>query len=275
MNFAFVDIGELGWSLHISAHVRWLKKNTNSSVAVIALTDRKCLYEGLADIILDIPKIFFNKFDSQKQDCFSLRRTLAKSLSDFFASYIPAGYSIPDYFIFDCRLRFGNKVIYEPYKYSKSIEGDAEILIFPRFRPGDWKYRNLPEIFYIQLIERLCDEFPELMIRTIGALEGAYNIQIEKLNYVNWVGKGESIQDFIDRCQLAVAAVGSQSALPKISLLQGVPTFMIGHDLERHVTRDNWSHTKAGFYLVPKMGYATINQEDCINKVIGFIKSYI
>jgi hypothetical protein len=271
MNFAFADIGELGWSISLSAHVRWLKNNTNFSVAVIALTDRKCLYGGLADIILDVPEIFYNKFDSRKQNCFGLKQTLPEKLRNFFLSYIPADYCIPDYFIFRCKLNLGNKVIYRPYKYSKPIEGNAEILIFPRCR-NDELNRNIPKSFYAHLIERLCDEFPELTIRTIGTDDGAYNIDISKPNYINWVGLGDSLQDLIDRCQVARAAVGGQSSPPKITLLQGVPTFMIGHQERRHISVENWMNTKAGFYGVAKDSYNKFDSMDCVAKIISFVR---
>jgi len=271
MNFAFVDIGELGWSLSLSAHIRWLKKNTDSSVAVIALTDRKCLYEKLADVILDVPEIFYNKFDSRKQNCFGLKQTPPECLRNFFLSYIPADYCIPDYFIFGCKLKLGNKVIYRPYKYSKPIEDNTEILIFPRYRKNELN-RNLPKSFYAHLIERLCDEFPELMVRTIGTYEGAYNIDISRTNYINWVGKSDSLQDLIDRCRVTKAAVGSQSAPPKITLLQGIPTFMIGHQRVRHENGENWMSTRVEFYDVSKKNYASIDIRDCINKIISFVE---
>lgn len=271
MNFAFVDIGELGWSLCLSAHVRWLKKNTDTAVAMIVRTDRKCLYEGLADVILDVPEIFYDKFESQKQNCFGLTRTTHGQLKDFFFPFIPTDYYIPDYFIFGCKLKFGKEIVYGSYKYSNSNEGNAEILIFPRYRKDELR-RNIPKSFYEHLIETLCDEFPELKIRTIGIDNGAYHINVSKPNYINGVGPENNLQEFIDRCQTARAAIGSQSSPPKISLLQGVPTFMIGHERDRHVRRDNWMGTKVGFYEINKGFYNKFNFMDCITKIVDFMR---
>ena len=269
---AFVDIGELGWSLYLSAHFRWLKKNTGFSVAIITYPDRRCLYEGLADIILDVPKAFYKEFDMQKQDCFGLNHVPPEVLVRFFLPFLPEGYHIPNYFIFRCVLNFENRLIYEPYPYSRKMKGNGEVLIFPRCRPGGWLYRNLPEEFYIQLIERLCDEFPKLTIRTIGTNGGAYELSIDKPNYVDWIGRGGSLQDLINRCQGALVAIGSQSAPPKISLLQGVPTFIVGHQKTRHIQTENWMGTKSGFFQIGRNRYSNFEFASCIMQISNFVR---
>ena len=272
MKEAFVDIGELGWSLYLSAHFRWLKKNTDTSIAVITYPDRRCLYEGLADIILDVPQAFYKKFDVEKQDCFGLHHVPNEMLIHFFLPFLPKGYNIPSYFIFRCVLNFENKLIYEPYPYSREIKGNGEVLIFPRYRSRGWGSRNLPEDFYTQLIESLCDEFPELTIRTIGTNGGAYELSIDKPNYVDWIGKGGSLQDLIDRCQGALVAIGSQSAPPKISLLQGVPTFIVGHQKTRHMQKENWMNTKSGFFQIGRNKYSDFNFPACITQISNFVR---
>lgn len=275
MKLAFVDIGELGWSLYLSAHVRWLKRNTDDLVAIITYPDRRCLYEGMADIILDVAENFYRLFPIQNQQCLGLIKVLPIRLKNYFLPYIPEGYIIPGNFIFKCyNLKFSG-YIYESYKYSKEIKLTEEILILPRYRIGPTADRNLPECFYIRLIETMCDEFPKLTVRTIGTNLGAYNIHIERPNYINWIGKGGTLQDLIDRCQVAKAVIGSQSAPPKISLLQGAPTFMIGHQKQRHIKHENWMGTKAGFYDVARAQYGQINIKDCIEKIISFVKECV
>jgi hypothetical protein len=112
-----------------------------------------------------------------------------------------------------------------------------------------------------------------LIVRTIGTKDGAYNIEIERTNYINWIGRSASLQDLIDRCQSAVAAVGSQSAPPKISLLQGVPTFIIGHQEKRHARTENWMNTKVGFYEIGKRRYSTFNSRTCARKIVKFVRN--
>lgn len=273
MKLAFIDIGELGWSMYVNAHIRWYKQQGEGSVAVITYSDRRCLYEGLADIVIDVPKNFYERFDMRVQNCLGLQHVASDNLKGFFAPYLPTGYHIPEDFIIGCKWRYGSRLAFEPYPYSEKIEGRQEILVFPRYRLGGWySYRNLSEPFYTQLILKLCNEFPSLTMRTIGTAMGAYNISVDKANYINYVGKNGSLQDMIDRCQTAVAAVGSQSGPPKIALLQGVPTFMIGNQQHRHMHGENWMDTKVAFYEVKKDDYADIDITGCTNKIISFIK---
>ncbi|MCK4792823.1 MAG: hypothetical protein KAV87_54340, partial [Desulfobacteraceae bacterium] len=157
------------------------------------------------------------------------------------------------------------------YRYKTNHSDRSEILIFPRYRNS--VTRNLPKAFYISMINLICDEFPDCFVRTIGTANGAYDInEVQKNNYINWVGKSESIQDLIDSCQSAIAVVGSQSAPPKISLLQGVPTFIIGHERERHINAENWMRTKVAFYEIRGDSYNNFSSLDCMDKIVDFIR---
>lgn len=271
-SLVFIDVGELGWSLYLTAHIRWRKKITDSKIVVITFPDRKCLYMGLADNIIKISKEFGEKFDLNKQDSDGIRKVDQNDIKSYFASCVPDGYRFAEPNEYPTKINSESR-IFAPYEYKKLPENGKEILIFPRCRKGLWERGNLPIKFYSYLIKRLCDEFPKVTIRTIGTIEGAYDIRIKrKSNYINWVGKTESIQDLIDKCQSAIAAVGSQSAPPKISLLQDVPTFMIGHQQQRHIQKENWMNTKVGFYEINKNEYAKIDIKKCAKEIVAFIK---
>ena len=277
---AYVDIGELGWSLNLSAHLRWLKENTDYSLAVYTSPDRRCLYKESADLILDIPYNFYRKFRGE-QECFGLHRGMPEEMKEYFQKLLPPGYTIPKKFNLDLNIRnhykfLSNKIIYKPYKYSKKLEGEKKILVFPRHRGSpSFTRRNIPELFYIKLIIVLCDEFLDYEVKTIGQKFNSHNIwndKIKKCNYRNGVKYNPDLQALIDECQLAIGAVGSQSALPKLTLLQGVPTFMIGHQRDRHVREENWMKTKVGFYEFRRKEYTKFNADDCIKAVIAFMK---
>jgi len=240
-------------------------------IGVITYPDRECLYADLVDEIIYVPENFYKKYDLKMQDSFKLRKVGWEELENFFLPYIPKGYHFAEYKEYPSKI-ISDKRAFIPYKYSRPPENGKEILVFPRCRPGLWSRRNLPEAFYINLIKRLCDEFPGLTVRVIGTKSGTYDIKVDKPNYINWVGKGKDLQDMIDRCQSSIAAVGSQSALPKISLLQGVPTFIIGHQKQRHILRDNWMNTKVGFYVIDKRAYPAFNDSACVNAIITFVR---
>ena len=269
MKRMYVDIGELGWSLYISAHVRWQKKHTNEHIGVMTHTDRHCLYKGIVDTVYDVPDDFYIKF-GRGRECYSGITGISPSvLTDYFKKIIPSEYELGGFFGWKINRA---EIIYKPYSYSKELNGKKEILILPRCRNEKRTCkRNLPEHFYIEMINALCDKFPDYIIRTIGTPSGAYNINgIDKINYINNVREGIDLQELIDRCQVALLAVGSQSAPPKITLLQGVPTFMIGHQRDRHTNIENWMSTKVGFHDVARGGYNSINVTDCIKEIISF-----
>ena len=271
----FIDAGELGWSLYLSAYIRWAKKDTDSMIAVITYPDRKCLYENLADDIIFIPETFHEKYDLSMQDSYKLRKVGWDELNAFFLPYIPKGYRFAEYGEYPNKITSDSRS-FVPYKYSRPPENGKEIMVFPRCRSHPlWGRRNLSEKFYLQLIKQLCYEFPKLTVRTIGIKSGAYDIKTDKFNYINWVGRGGDLQDMINRCQSAVVAIGSQSALPKISLLQRIPTFVIGHQKERHVKKENWMNTKISFYEVGGRGYAGINVDDCVKSAIAFVREVL
>ena len=270
----YVDIGELGWSLYLSAHLRWLKKNTNHSLAIMTSADRKCLYRESTNSIINIPDDFYRFFKAE-QDCFGLHRVPNVELKNYFKGKIPLDYIIPEYFNFNCDCRvLLNKVIYKPYKYTEKLKGKRKILIFPRYRNHPaFRCRNLPKSFYIELIKILCNKFPDYGIKTIGLNSGSYNIEeIRKNNYVNGIKKKADLQDMINECQLAVGAIGSQSAPLKLTLLQRISTFMIGHEKNRHTKEENWMRTRAGFYEIAKNSYANFSFKECIGNIVSFIK---
>jgi len=271
MKRMYVDIGELGWSFYLSAHVRWLKQHTDDHVGVMTHADRHCLYHGIADTVYDVPSDFSANFKRDTENFFGIRGILHETLRDYFATQIPSDYELKGFFGRWNKIKA--EAIFKPYPYSKELNEKKEVLVLPRYRnTGRFSQRNLTEGFYINMINALCAKFPDYIIRAIGIPSGAYNInKIKKTNYVNDVREGADLQALIDRCQVAVAAVGSQSAPPKLTLLQGVPTFIVGHQRARHENGDNWMSTRVEFYDVSKKNYAGINTEDCISRIIAFI----
>lgn len=270
----FVDIGELGWSFYLSAHVRWLKHQfTDLHVGVMTFPDRHCLYAGLSDDVYDLPDDFRIKFRRGMESRFGIKGTSAEILKAYFTKSMTNGYELGGFFGRYDKIKA--KTMIKPYTYSKKLSGRGEILVFPRFRnQGPQSARNLPMEFYDKAIDALCVKFPAYTVRAVGIPSGAYEIKnIKRGNYVNDVCEGADLQQLIDRCQVAVVAIGSQSAPPKLTLLQGVPTFMIGHQRERHVGCDNWMSTKVEFYDVPKKHYGNIDTEDCISKIIAFVEA--
>lgn len=278
LKIAFIDIGELGWSLYLSAHARWKKENNEMIDLTLTHPDRVCLYENLVHSVRLIPGDFYGKFSVSMTACSGLIGIHPSILNKYFNTLLAPTHHIYHFISFDCSinwsLAYGKRLIFKPYPFKVNRSDRKEIFVFPRYIPN--KIRNIPKLFYVMLIESLCDTFQDCIIRTIGSFGGAYDINnVQKDNYINWIGKSRDLQDLIDRCQVAKVAIGSQSAPPKISLLQGVPTFMIGHEEKRHVVTDNWMGTKAGFYPVDRNSYSKIDSADCIAKITDFVRGCV
>jgi len=260
----FADIGELGWALYLSAHIRWLKQQGKEAI-VMTSPHRECLYPK----IIDLPKEFYDKYGNFPTDGFTRRGVPGPELRDFFKKYI----TIPDYFTFSWQVRdeyLKDKMIFRPYLTTKKYS-HKRIIVFSRYRKEHpFSLRNLPESFYKKLISKLCEAMPDTEVYSIGSLKGAYNINLKYPNYINLIGK-TTIQDMIDLTTGAVGTVGSQSAPVKISLLQGIPAYIIGHEKKRHIVDENWMGTKVNFWELGIDEYNTFNSDNCIKQAVNFL----
>ena len=158
--------------------------------------------------------------------------------------------------------------------------------MFPRKREGKFSNRNLPLDFYITLLHRLVDEFPNEIIIQIGSANSSYNLSgvisgeifYDLVNY----NDDETVDMLVALCNMDMASfsIGSQSSLPKISLLCGLPSFIIGHQKKRHTIDENWINTNVGFYDLNKSSNDKYEMSDdcineCIDQIITFGKSII
>ncbi len=276
MKQVFLDVGELGWSLYLSAHMRWLKHTNQTIPSVMVLPGREVFCSGLVDKIFYVPDDFATVFDLEQQDRFSFLG-VDQQLRDYFNPRLPKGYEVSKRQPLDCpswKTVFLGQMVFRPYAKYPNISGHfpPEIHVFPRRREAKhFNKRNLSLFFYVALINRLCDEFLDCTIKSFGTKDGACDIGVNKVNYLNLLGK-TTIESLIFRSQFAIGAVGSQSFPLKLSLLQGVPAFIIGHERQRHTVNENWMKTRAGFYEIDKDGYNNFHSEDCIDKIVEFLK---
>ena len=98
MKKMYVDVGELGWSLYLSGHMRWLKEHTDDYIAVTTHADRHCLYNRVVDAVYSVPDDFYTKFRRGREVFFGLRGVSATELSDYFAKRINSKYELKGVF---------------------------------------------------------------------------------------------------------------------------------------------------------------------------------
>lgn len=279
----YPDIGELGWSLYLSAHLRWIKNRHPEAESLVCCSPgRAALFKDVADICF-LPKAFYEKFDVSMQNCFGIKNVNFESIINFFSDYVEAGYEV--YGDFPYRIREYRDALklplcFQPYSVNPNFKksGRRRILIFPRRRLAGFSSRNLPKEFYTKLINVLCNQFESKTITLIGEPNGTYEFNDEELtfpNVQNMISPEYSIQDLVDVCSESDMAVGGASAPPKITALQRIPTFIIGHEKKRCIKTENWSGTSIGFFKVRAKEYGNVDIDKCVRKVEAFSKKYI
>jgi len=277
MKPAYIDIGELDFSVRLSAYIKQLKNQGQPASLVMTYPDRRCLYENWAEKVVNVPDEFYKDFDRKYQwgshigDGKCLEEEGQRQLMDYFNKKLPEGYCVAREmgFIHESVMVHRLSKLFVPYPYEEKLIGKKEILVFPRARQIPvFGNRDVPKIFYIKLINQLCDTFKGYTIRTMGLKFAAYDItEVEKDNYINSVEEASSLQRVIDRCQIAIGAIGSHSTLLVLTMLQGVPSFIIGKNQVK-AERDNWLKTKYCFFHTRMWVFKNWKDEKEYNKAI-------
>lgn len=250
----FLDIGELGWSLYLTAHINWLIARGHKC---LVYTNKPSLFNCETE-----PIEGFEHWD-KPADGLGRIGVSDEEVRELYPDLV--GYVSYDPNLREDGLRSPNwdllrMCIHLPLKRTKLIDGDY-VAVCPRMRDdGVHGTRDLPEKFYRDLMRRISSE---RRVVSLGTLDGAYDIELLNPLYQNMVGK-TNIQDMVDFLSSASYVIGGTSAPPKISLLQGVPTFIIGHEKHRFQIQDNWSCTPCGFYEIGKDEYSDIELTNSI-----------
>ena len=281
----YYDISELGWSMYLAAHLKYLYQQGNR-VGIICHKSKEVLYRDCTEVIFPIPRLFRDKFGSFPSDGNHLfDHRLNKRIKDHGLLSRPFKRSYPKFNIITKYNKFEHERIFEPYQHSfemelvcKELFGQKPVIIvFPRYRTSKFKCRNIPRGGWINIIRSLCKSFPDALIVSIGSVNGAYDINISEKNYRNIVNhnNNETLDILVTLCNTghAIATVGNQSGTVKIALLCGTPTYIFGDEQDRHTDHENWSKTDCGFWKsrLTNEGYEIPNFHGMIKDIISFI----
>ena len=276
----FYDISELGWSRYISAHLNYLSKN-NKKVSICCNKSREFLYRNISEI-LPIPQSYYDKFGSFLSASHHLHDP--KNNIDIIDTDIisqPFKDEYPEYTVITDYSKFYNQRIFEPYKHSEESEKYCEkfrkcILIFPRYRTSRFGRRNISEEKWITIIEKLCVEFPELDIISIGGKEGTLSIDLPFDNYYNLVPLDDNLDILVCLCNTkVVTSFGTQSGIMHIATLCKSPSFIIGHDpYDMGIYTENFTNADIKFFqtIETENGYRIDDIDILIDKVLNFIE---
>jgi len=287
----FYDYGELGWSMYLAAHIKYLTDDGVKDIKICTTKNRFVLYNTLPVQLFDIPNEIREKTQGLDKDGTHLfNHATGERVKHDVLSFL-FQHSFPEYKVVSSYGNFLGERTFCPYAASdeaseiaKNLFGNAKLLLlFPRFRgKGKFSKRDLPLDFYLALLKELSEVYKDYSIVSVGIMNGSYELgqHVAYSNFVDLVAYDDEkmLDILIALCkENAVLAIGSQSSLPKISLLCGVPTYIIGHEEDRHISLENWRNIPAGFYKVPMMDdkYELTDYGDCIGKIIEFSKVYI
>jgi len=277
-------IGELGWMLQrFQGTLRHLKHNEYKDWDFILMCNRN-LHIFVDDFIsytIDLPNWFYNL--GLDQDCYEsvvpgsppgsltppevyqnlvlLLKNICKKCSEFELLLPPRGCTA----VLDTRPQ-----IFCKYNIGEIIKNENPIIVvFPRARERAAN-RNVPEFVWKETVLKLTETFTVVLAGTpSGAcLEGMWGKNIVNLINYDGVDKTEQIIKYLNN---ATCSISSQSGGTHISLLSCTPSYIIGHERERHVQRENRLSIPTSFrYLTD---YRAIDSDTIIEDIKGFIRA--
>jgi hypothetical protein len=275
-------IGESGWLIQEwQGYLRYLKQNKYKDIKFIMFMnpDYHCLVNDFVYMTINLPDWFKELY--LDQDCYEA------VLSDS-----PAGSLTPikvyTRLLNDIRKYYNPQKaieIYPPrgcndwckhqpqafsiYKSDYPINSIKPIIcVFPRNRIRA-SNRNVPPFIWKEVVDRLKDDFLVVLGGTpSGACLSDYP---ENENVVNLISYNEEdkLERIIAYLNNSSCSISSQSFLSSVSMLSNCPTYMIGHQRERHCIDYNRANIPTSFRYV--YDYRVIDSDTIVSDVYSFI----
>ena len=276
--------GEIGWELQrFQAHLRYLKRNAYQdwNFVVMIRPHMHIFYDDFITYSLEFPEWFCNL----NLDCDGYETVepnsrpgsmtppavyqnlilLLKEICEYTEKYElllpPRGCNM----ILETRPQMFFKFdLKEKIKTEKPI-----VIVFPRARTRA-SNRNVPEYIWAEVVSELVQTFTIVLA---GTPSGACLKDMQGkdiINLINYDGqdKTELIVKYLNN---AICSVSSQSGGTHISLLSGCPSYIIGHEKERHAVRENRLDIPTSFRVVSD--YRAIDAQTIVNDLREFIKA--
>lgn len=285
-------VGELFWEFfRFAPHVFYKKvveyRNENPKLIVLTRPDRFDIYGKYADILLpleitgDNEQYIQNSFrlDNFPIDQYNkIGEVLKKEFSDRYDILEVIKPDVSKAKFSDKQQFDSNKMLYDfnprspnIIEVDKYINKKAKVVtLAPRFRSNmkrNWPYwkefydmiceSNLPNKFSFVICGKYPDYIPDPKDRFLD---------INKMNIDGGVSLFGVLMDIIRRSTLTV---GSQSAIPNISLLYGVEALEWGHQRYLHTIEYNIKNTKVTYLDDPDY---TISPEKVFNAMYEILK---
>ncbi len=273
-------IGELGWGLQRwFSFLRYLKKEVypDRKFLLMAPLQYHSFVNDFVAYTIDLPKEFYDlKLDT---DCYEAVVPGSKPGSltppDVYAALIgyfrhvynkdkaieiwtPRGFDLT----VDNRPQLFRKYVTQRVGSDKPM-----ITVFPRGRARA-SQRNVPEFIWREVVDELKKEYTVVLG---GTSNGSFLSDYKDKNVINLIpyDSEDKIEHIIEYLNSSVCSVSSQSGLTHVSLLCDTPTYIIGHEKERHCVIENRFTTATSFRYV--QDYRAIDAETILSDVSSFL----
>jgi len=279
-------IGELGWEiLRFSPLVPYHKKhNPDAKIVVLTRPDRFDLYGEYADILVSL-----NIDGKYKADCYraiGFPMEEYKQLTDRLYNQFSKKFNIITHIFPNISGKnFANKNQYSQkqlkYKWKPRLaNGEAiknyilndkqSIVLAPRFRDGlrrNWPHwKELYDLISNHDIYKkynfiICGKPPDYIPDEKNRF---YDINKIKLN-----SEISTIGLTIEAIKRSILTVGSQSGIPNLSMMMGIPVLEWGH--QRHLHESTYNVKKTKIYFLDDMKY-NLDPKIIFSKMIEILK---
>jgi len=279
----FFSISELGWHLQmLQGRMRQLKQTKYPDHKFICFCDldRHVFHQDFVFTTIALPNFFYEA--GLERDCFEAPppESPPGALTD------PVMYAkLIEYFrgFYDhtsentveiwpprgCSQWAKNQIqLFCKYTTAPIPNERPVITIFPRGRARAAN-RNVPPSVWHGIVDSLKQTFTVVLAGTPeGACLGNYPKDQSVINLISDTPDTERIIQWLNT---SVCSISSQSGGTHISLLSGCPSYIIGHERQRHCVDENRLNTPTTFRTVPGNSYMSISAEQVLDDVQTFL----
>ena len=277
--------GELGWLLQrMQAYLRYLKKEVYPDRKFILMMNQQfhIIVHDFVYCTIDLPKEFYalgletDCYESPPQGSPPGSLTPAYIYSDLI-EYFRNFYNIekaieiwpprgPETFWIDHK-----QFIFAKYTLSgPPVQTDKPIVcVCPRKRERA-PQRNVPEYVWYDLVNRLKDAYTVVLC---GTPSGSALADYEADGVINLIKEShpDKFAMVVEYMCNSVLVISSQSGLTHVGLLCDRPSYIIGHEKERHADKENRFNTPVSFRYV--QDYRAIDAMTILQDIAGFMQA--
>lgn len=283
-------IGELGWFCQWNqAYMRYLKNNVYQDRKFVLMTDidKHVLVHDFASYTIGLPQWFYDL--KLERDCYEsplpgsppgsltppdVYTELIKYFRQFYnvekaiEIWTPRGAEMfwpshkPQMFANYTKENAGGKLV---------VHGRPFICVSPRGRTRA-PQRNVPEYVWRETVDILRGDFTVVLC---GTPDGSYLVDYQDENVINlitYVGddKLEKVMEYY--CK-SVCHISSQSGPTHVGMLCMCPSYIIGHEMERHAVNENRFASPVSFRYI--QDYRCIDAQTIVKDMSVFLDQLV